>query len=295
MNNKLISYLYLSIAMLLVGTSVVAGKMISTSLPIFLSTFLGLLVASILFIPQLIPVLRKNILSKQDYLYISLQALLGTVSYRILLLISLKYVDASYAGILSALQPAMISLLAVLLLREKQTVKQILGITLAVIGLALAYSSHTTHISVSSSLFIGTILILLAVLGEAGFSVLAKKVTKKISPITIAGLVTLISCIAMIPFALYDLFFFNIGSMSLYGIGVIAYYGIFLTYISFILWFKGLQHINVSVAGVFTALAPVSGIVLSVLLLGETPNLSEIMGGILIIGSIVLVVYNHEK
>jgi drug/metabolite transporter (DMT)-like permease len=73
------------------------------------------------------------------------------------------------------------------------------------------------------------------------------------------------------------------------------YYGVFLTYLSFILWFTGLKYVSASVAGVFTALIPVSGVLLSMLFLGETPSTLEFFGGVLIILSIILVVYKNEN
>ncbi len=99
MNRKVLSYLSMAIAMIIVGSGVVAGKLITASLPIFLSSFLSLFIASLLFLPTIISTVKSKILDKNDYFYIALQALLGTVLYRILLFISLKYIDASFAGI----------------------------------------------------------------------------------------------------------------------------------------------------------------------------------------------------
>lgn len=281
--------------MIIVGSSVVVGKLIASTLPIFLSSFLSLLVASLLFLPNLIPLIKSKVLTKNDYLYLSLQALLGTVLYRIFFFLGLKYIDASFAGILSALQPAVISILAVFFLRENLSTKEKVGIGLAVTGLMIAYFANKITLTFNSGLLIGTVLILLAVLGEACFSVFAKKLDKKVSPMAIAGMVTLISCILSFPTAIYDIFHFDLSSISLFGLGLIMYYGVFLTYISFILWFSGLKYVSASVAGVFTALIPVSGVLLSMLFFRETPSAFEFFGGALIILSIFLVVYKNEN
>lgn len=295
MNQKIKAYIELSLAMIIVGSSVVVGKLITDSLPIFLSSFLSLLIATILFLPSIIPLIKSNQLTKNDYFYLGLQGLLGTVLYRIFFFLGLKYIDASFAGILTALQPAMISILAIFFLKERLSSKEKLGIGLAVSGLMIAYLANKVTVTLGSGLLIGTILVLLAVLGEACFSVFAKKLNKKVSPMAIAGMVTLISCGLSLPTALYDLLSFNITSITPFGLGLIAYYGVFLTYISFILWFKGLKQVTASVAGVFTALVPVSGILLSIIFLKETPNIMEFVGGLLIILSIILVVYKNEK
>ncbi len=289
------AYLYLAMAMIIVGTSVVVGKVISDSLPIFLSTFASLLIASLLFLPTLLKNRSFSSISKSDLFYLSLQALLGTVLYRIFLFLGLKYVDSSYAGILTALQPAMISILAIVFLREKQTLKQIIGVVLAVIGLFITYTSNSVKWDLGSGLFIGSALIFLSIFGEACFSIFAKKVSYKIKPFEIAGIVTVISTVLIIPLAIYDLLQSTFTSISIIQITSIIYYGVFLTYISFILWFKGLEKVKAGEAGIFTALVPIAGLFFSAILLRDIPSFAEMIGCVLIIISIILVVYKDEK
>lgn len=295
MKNNTTAYFYLASAMLLVGTSVVVGKVMANTMPIFLSSFLSLLIASFLYLPTLIKGKVFNKLKKSDLFYLSLQALLGTVLYRIFLFLGLQYVDASFAGILTALQPAMITILAVIFLKEKQNPKQLIGITLAVIGLLITYSSNSLKIDLNSGLFIGTILILFSILGEACFSVFAKKLSTQIKPFVIAGIVTVLSMIMMIPLSIYDLVNSGTSSINISGFIAIAYYGIFLTYISFILWFRGLEKVKASIAGIFTALVPISGLIFSAIFLKDYPNILELTGATLIIISIILVVYKNGK
>lgn len=292
-NNNFKSYLYLSLAMIMVGSSFVVGKLISSTMPIFLSSFLSLLIASVLFIPTVVLAIKSKKLTKKDYYYLGLQGLLGTVLYRIFLFISLKYVDAGYAGILSALQPAMIALLAIFFLGEKQTRKEKIGIGLAVVGLIIVYLSNKIAVVLGSQFIFGTILVILAVFGEACFSVFAKKLNKNIKPMVIAGMVTVMSCVMSLPPAMYDIYKYGF-NISFFGALLIAYYGIFLTYISFIFWFKGLKQVSASIAGVFTALIPVSGVIFSIILLKDLPSFYEVVGGLLIVLSIFLVVYKKE-
>jgi len=281
--------------MLIVGTSVVAGKLITTTMPIFLSSFLSLVVASLLFLPTVYPVIKGKTLTKRDYWYLSLQALLGTVLYRIFFFFGLRYVNAGYTGILSALQPAMISILALIYLKEKPSFRQKAGVLLAVCGLMIVYVANGDATGTSPNIFLGTVLILLAVFGEACFSIFAKKVDAKVSPTTVAGVVTILSCIMMLPLALIDLISPSLPPLTITGLGLILYYGVFLTYISFVLWFKGLSQVSASVAGVFTALVPVSGVILSVIILREMPSCFDLIGGLLIIASLVLVVYKKAR
>jgi len=67
---------------------------------------------------------------------------------------------------------------------------------------------------------------------------------------------------------------------------LILYYGVFVSVISFLLWFEGLTVISMSTAGVLTSLIPITGIFLSFIILKETLNLYQIVGTVLIIISI---------
>lgn len=295
MNQGKVAYLSLALAMIIVGTSVVVGKIISSSLPIFLSTFASLLIASLLFLPSLLKNKSFTNITRSDFFYLSLQALLGTVLYRIFLFLGLKYVDSSYAGILTALQPAMISLLAIVFLKEKQTWKQLLGVVLAVIGLFITYTSNSIKLELNSGLFIGSSLIFLSIFGGACFSIFAKKVSYKVKPFEIAGIVTIISTVLLTPLAIYDLFQSTFTSISLIQIASIIYYGVFLTYISFILWFRGLEKVKVGDAGIFTALVPIAGLFFSAIMLKDIPSFAEMISCVLITVSIILVVYKNRK
>lgn len=295
MNQGKVAYLSLALAMIIVGTSVVVGKIISSSLPIFLSTFASLLIASLLFLPSLLKNKSFTNITRSDFFYLSLQGLLGTVLYRIFLFLGLKYVDSSYAGILTALQPAMISLLAIVFLKEKQTRKQLLGVVLAVIGLFITYTSNSIKLELNSGLFIGSSLIFLSIFGGACFSIFAKKVSYKVKPFEIAGIVTIISTVLLTPLAIYDLFQSTFTSISLIQIASIIYYGVFLTYISFILWFRGLEKVKVGDAGIFTALVPIAGLFFSAIMLKDIPSFAEMISCVLITVSIILVVYKNRK
>ncbi len=63
--------------MTIVGSSVVAGKLVVQSFPVFLANELRFLVASVVLVPLWIKVEGVLVLSKKDYLYVFLQALSG--------------------------------------------------------------------------------------------------------------------------------------------------------------------------------------------------------------------------
>jgi len=77
LNKQLLPIVKILLAMTIVGSSVVAGKLVVQSFPVFLANELRFLVASVVLVPLWIKVEGVLVLSKKDYLYVFLQALSG--------------------------------------------------------------------------------------------------------------------------------------------------------------------------------------------------------------------------
>ena len=69
--------------------------------------------------------------------------------------------------------------------------------------------------------------------------------------------------------ALLDARDFDLSAMPVRAVWGIVYYGAAVSYLSYVLWFRGIAQVPASAAAAFTGLVPVSGVVLSWLVLGE--------------------------
>src|SRR5207245_396257 len=68
----------------------------------------------------------------------------------------------------------------------------------------------------------------------------------------------------------------------------LAYYGLVVTVLAFVLWARGLAVVPASTAAVFTAVLPLSAVLLSYAILGEAFAWSHVLGAACVIGGIVL-------
>lgn len=232
---KLISYLQLTAAMTIVGSSMVVGKIITSSFPVFLASGLSLGIASLIFVFLIIfSKDNKPKLNKNDLLVILLQAFLGTFIYRILLLYGLRYATAMQSGIITSTGPAVIGILSYLLLREKVTKNKLIGIICSVLGvLVINLNSINTTSEQKTALILGVGLVFGSVVVEALFSVLAKMVSTNVTPLIMAALVTIFSFIMFLPFSIYEGLKFNFARTNIADWVFIVYYGLFVTVISF--------------------------------------------------------------
>ena len=178
---------------------------------------------------------------------------------------------------MSSASPAVIGVLAWGLLRERPPLRRIGGIACVSAGLIainlapfLAQQGQTDMTDGGQwRSLLGNTLVLAAVLCEAAFSVLSKARCSPMSPLRRTTIVSFYAFAMLLPMALFDARDVDFASVPVSAIWGIAYYGAAVSYLSYVLWFRGIAQVPASAAAAFTGLVPVSGVVLSWLVLGE--------------------------
>ena len=173
MRSKLVPYLQLILAMTVVGSSVVAGKMMAASLPVMLSSFLRFAMASpVLFLLLYLREGRPRLPSRADLVTVFLQAFTGVFLFSIFLLFGVQRTGAIEAGLVTGTLPAVTAIRAALMLRERLSRRQMLGIAATVAGAMLLNVHGGEPAASTSSTWPGFLLVLAAVVCEALFAVL---------------------------------------------------------------------------------------------------------------------------
>ena len=75
--------------------------------------------------------------------------------------------------------------------------------------------------------------------------------------------------ICLLPCALYEARGYDFAAMRLSTVLCIGYYGIFVSFLSYVFWFKGIAVVPAGVAAAFTGFVPLSGVLLSGMFLRE--------------------------
>jgi len=290
------AYLELSIAMFIVGSSVVVGKSLVASLPIFLLLGLRLGISTMILVPLVLWSEGRRILliSKKQWLILGMQALTGVFLFNLFLLYGLRLTSAVESGIILSTTPAMIALLSVFLLGERVSSSTWLGISLSVLGIIIINVVGGQQ-EIGNFSFLGNMLILLAVVCESLFTLFRKLQDEEISAVLTTAVVSLLGLIMVLPFMIYEGLQFDLGSLAISEWLMIVYYGVFVTVIAFVLWFRGVSRVSASTAGVFTGIMPVSTIILSYLFLQEQVSLVHFLGVGLIFCGILLAAKDNGR
>ena len=185
-----------------------------------------------------------------------------------------RHIDAGTAALLVSLAPLMITFGAGLFLGEGYPRALVVGSIVAISGVAVIAMDSS-----GGGDWIGVVLCLVAaVLFTAGM--LIQKVTlRHVDGLTATWLACVAGSVALAPWAprLVD----ELGSASAGAVAGAIYLGLFPTAIGFVTWSYALSRTHTGRLGATTYVAPALAVLMSWLLLAETPTAYGIVGGVI--------------
>ena len=224
-----------------------------------------------------------RLVKKHWPMYIIL-GLVGLVGYNTVLYSALDYTSSTNAALVSALNPGVIVLFSVFVLKETLTKIQLGGMVLSLLGvLVILTGGNLTQLFVMEYNR-GDLLMIVAVLLWSIYSILGKRL-KEVPPITATAVSALFATLMMAPFALAQ--GINIQEMSPLALTGILYMIIFPSVASFIFWNVSVRQIGASQAGIFLNLIPVFTALIS-WSLGQKISAFQILGGIFVFSGVYL-------
>ncbi len=284
--------------MFLAGSSVVVGKLILETFPVFLASGLRFAVSSLILLPIILRKEGKIIftIDKRDWVILLMQAFTGVFLFSFLLLYGLRITGGIESGIILSTAPAVIGIISFVFLKERVDIIKGIGLAFSVIGLiAINLLGDVEQEGFGLWKLVGNLFVFIAVIGEALFTILSKFLSNKVSSVMIAASASFFGFIMFMPLSIYEAVHFDFSKTTFIDWLFIIYYGAFVTVISFILWFHGVQLVNGSTAAVFSSILPISSLLLSVIILKEPFMLGHIVGITSILSGIVFIVMYSKK
>ncbi|MCR4465569.1 DMT family transporter [Burkholderia sp. SCN-KJ] len=287
MKTRLIGYLYLATAMAGVGSTVIASRLAAGGLPPFAATALRFLIATpLLFALMRAQRLRWPRLSARDAVLLVVQAAAGGVGYTVLLISGTKLSSPVDAGVMLGTLPAMSTLIAAVVLRERQTRRDWSAAALATAGVLLVTFAPGQAMP-SLRTLAGDALVLAAVACEAVFILLNRRLSVPLPPLTLSTAMSGLGFVlALVPaaFEWHALATnWNIGAVS-----AIVYYALVPTVLGYLCWYAGSARTSGTEAALFTAVAPVSAVLFAVTLFGEPLGGTRLLGIALVVAGMLV-------
>ncbi len=273
-------------AALIWSTSFVTTKIALTDVPPLTLGALRFIIAAVLL--GLLGLVTRGIeyAPRKDIAQLSLGGLLGITAYFALQNIGVQLSSAADATLLVASYPAITMLIESLLLHTRIAPLRFVGVAVTFVGVYLVVQQ--TSGAGSAGHLLGDLLLLLTGLVWALYNFVTRDIVQRYSMLTVIFWQTIAGAIAFIPLALIE-------SQSWRAISAgsalsVVYMGVFCSIIAFLLYARGLKTLDAGSAVSLMNLVPVFGLALAAVGLGESINLAQVGGGIIVIAGVALTV-----
>ncbi|KVO54142.1 DMT family transporter [Burkholderia stagnalis] len=287
MKTRLIGYLYLAAAMTGVGSTVIASRLAAGGLPPFTATALRFLIATpLLFALMRAQRLRWPRVSRRDAALLVVQAAAGGVGYTVLLISGTRLSSPLDAGVMLGTLPAMSTLIAAVLLRERQTPRDWAAAALATSGVLLV-TFTPGHAAPSMQTLAGDALVLAAVACEAVFILLNRRLATPLAPLVLSTAMSGLGFVLALVPAAFEWRAATAG-WTTGAVAAIVYYALVPTVLGYLCWYAGSARTSGTEAALFTAIAPVSAVLFAVTLFGEALNATRLAGIALVVAGMLV-------
>lgn len=287
-----VAFLCLALSMALVGSYVALSKPLVAAIPVFLLAWLRFGIGGAAMLHWLRKPMGELPLTPQTRWLLFLESFLGNFLFSICMLFGVSMTSAVSAGVIMAAIPAVVALMSWIFLRERVGARTWGAVACAALGIALlAFADPPATPGAAGGpggAWLGNLLVLGAVLCEAAYAVIGKKLTGALAPKRITSIINLWGFALVTPFGLYAALRFDFGSVAPGIWWLLLFYSLAASIWTVWLWMTGLKSVPASQAGVFTVMLPVSAALVGVFALGERLGALQLLAFAIALAGVLL-------
>lgn len=283
MDNAVIYLLVTVSAFFWAANFVLAGPILADLSPLWAAALRFLLGAALMFI--IAGIRRENIfgpLRRHMGAYLLLGAV-GITAFNLLFFHALQSTSANSAALIMATNPLLTTLLAAVVLGERPTLRHLMALPVALIGVAVVISQGDMHRLAALHVAHGDLLMLAANVSWALYNVLGRRYMPQASPVVnttwiMAVGAVLLTCIALASGA-------HIAALDLGASLALAVMVLGGTVLAYLFWSMGIMRLGAARTAIFLNLVPVFAMLISASI-GTPPTAPQLLGGLLVLGGV---------
>lgn len=273
-------YLGLILTMVLWGSAFVGSKMIVFDVPPEVGAILRFGLGALLMMGVLFRAAARPIPSRGSWGKIGVAGLVGVTSFNTCFFWGLSLAPASDAAmIIPTLSPVFTAAAGMLFLGEPVRRNRLEGLALSMFGAVLFFWGVLAHTAGQGTRIWGDLLLVLAATSWSAYSILSRSLILRVGLLPATAWSMLLGTAGLFLISAPGLAAVPWGALSLRFWLVVVYLAVFPTVIAYLLWMEGIRTIGSGPATSFMFLAPVSALVLAVVVLAERPTLLQGAGG----------------
>jgi len=211
--------------------------------------------------------------------------LVGIASNNILFTHGVSMTSASNSALVVATAPLWGMLLAFVLGWERPKLTGIVGVGVAMLGVAVIVYRGLGE---SGASLAGDLLVMGAAVCWGSYAVLSLSLLERYSPLAVAAYSMLFGGLAVLPLASVQLPGVDWGAVSLGGWGAFAYSALLVAAFGFTFWQRGISRIGANRMLVYQYLVTLVGVVAGVVLFGESFGIDKVIGAAILLGGVYL-------
>ncbi|WP_298338464.1 DMT family transporter [Ferrimicrobium sp.] len=198
---------------------------------------------------------------------------------------------AALGSLVTASSPILIALLGAFILKEHVPLRRWLAIAVAFVGVIVIVGTPAP----GKDTTLGVSLLLVAAVCWSLYTIGSTSLLNRYSALTVVTLACTVGAITSLPFASFAyLHARHPLPMNLAQWGEVLYISVIGMALAFFLWVWGFKHVSASRGGVLLLFQPLVGIILGVVLLGETIAIGTLAGAILVCVGVTLAVLERK-
>lgn len=285
------SYYWLTLSIVIWGSSFVIGKILVDDFSPSILTMLRLLVIVIfLTVLAFFNRQKKRVTRKQDIILLIVLGIVGVFINQWTFFAGLETADPTSAALILALTPILTGFLAAIFLKEKISVRMVMGSLIAIVGIFYVVTNgDITSVQIDK----GLIWIVVTMVTFAIMIIITRHLGERLDAFTITFYSNIIGLTIAIPFAfLLDKPIVISTSVNpwllLIGTAIIIHG------IATLIWNNHIRNVDASKASILSNLEPFVAMITGLILLAKPITPIEIIGSICIVSGVVLSTYQKK-
>lgn len=285
------AYTLLTICVIIWGSNFVFGKILVASFSPSMLTMLRLLFI-VLFLLGLSS-FKKHFkrVNKSDLVAILCLGVVGVFINQWSFFVGLQTADPTTSALVLATTPILTGFLAAVFLKEKLTIRMLIGSMVAITGIYFVVAAGSSSIFQIDK---GLLWIVITMITFAIMIIMTRLLSQRVDPLTITLYSNIVGFIVSIPFAfILDQplrISFKLSDWALLIGTAIIVHGL-----ANLMWNNNIRYVDASKAAILSNLEPFVAMIMGLVLLLKPITSAEILGSIFIVGGVILSTYQRRR
>lgn len=225
---------------------------------------------------------------KNDWLPMVILGLGGNLLYQWLFIVGIDLTFAANAAVMLGTIPIWVAIASHLLKLETMNQLKGIGVIFAFLGVIMIIVAGENPVQLGSATFTGDIVIVVAAVVWAIYTIYSKSYLSRYSPLQFSALMSTIGAVSLVLIAIPNAAETEWSSVSPLAYGGVIYSGLLAIGLAYLIWNNGIQTVGAVRTATYQNLVPVLGLIFGVVILGENLTLWQYTGSAVVIAGILI-------